>query len=38
MPTASVNGIDVYYERGGEGRPLLFLNGSGSTLADQRDR
>jgi len=33
MPTAAVNGIDVYYERGGEGRPLLFLNGSGSTLA-----
>jgi len=33
MPTASVNGIDLYYERGGEGRPLLFLNGSGSTLA-----
>ena len=33
MPTASVNGIDVYYERGGEGRPVLFLNGSGSTLA-----
>jgi len=33
MPTESVNGIDVYYERGGEGRPVLFLNGSGSTLA-----
>jgi pimeloyl-ACP methyl ester carboxylesterase len=33
MPTASVNGIDVYYERGGEGRPVLFLNGSGATLA-----
>jgi pimeloyl-ACP methyl ester carboxylesterase len=33
MPTASVNGIDVYYERSGEGPPLLFLNGSGATLA-----
>jgi pimeloyl-ACP methyl ester carboxylesterase len=32
MPTVSVNGIDVYYERSGQGRPLLFLNGSGSTL------
>ena len=33
MPTASVHGIDVYYERSGEGPPLLFLNGSGQTLA-----
>ena len=33
MPTAAVNGIDVHYERRGEGRPLLFLNGSGATLA-----
>ena len=33
MPTAAVNGIDVSYERRGEGRPLLFLNGSGATLA-----
>ena len=32
MPTAAVNGIDVYYERSGEGPPLLFLNGSGATL------
>src|SRR5262245_51649738 len=32
MPTAHVNGIDVYYERSGEGPPLLFLNGSGATL------
>jgi pimeloyl-ACP methyl ester carboxylesterase len=28
-----VNGIDVYYERAGAGPRLLFLNGSGSTLA-----
>jgi pimeloyl-ACP methyl ester carboxylesterase len=32
MPTASVNGIDVYFERAGEGQRLLFLNGSGATL------
>jgi pimeloyl-ACP methyl ester carboxylesterase len=33
MPTAHLNGIDVYFERNGSGRPLLFLNGSGATLA-----
>lgn len=33
MPTAAVNGIDLYYERAGEGLPLLLLNGSGATLA-----
>lgn len=32
MPTASVNGIDVHYERAGDGPPLLFCNGSGATL------
>ncbi len=32
MPTAHVNGIDVYYERSGQGRRLLFFNGSGATL------
>jgi 3-oxoadipate enol-lactonase len=32
VPTASINGIDVYYERGGSGPPLLFFNGSGATL------
>lgn len=32
MPTATVNGIDVYFERGGAGPPLLFCNGSGATL------
>jgi pimeloyl-ACP methyl ester carboxylesterase len=32
VPTAHVNGIDVYYERGGQGPPLLFFNGSGATL------
>jgi pimeloyl-ACP methyl ester carboxylesterase len=33
MPTATINGIEIYFERGGEGPPVLFLNGSGATLA-----
>jgi 3-oxoadipate enol-lactonase len=33
VPTATLNGIEVYYERRGSGPPLLFLNGSGATLA-----
>ena len=33
MPTFHANGIDIYFERSGNGRLLLFLNGSGSTLA-----
>ena len=33
MPTALLNGIDIYYERRGDGPPVLFLNGSGATLA-----
>jgi len=33
VPTAAVNGIDIYYERRGEGPRLLFLNGSGADLA-----
>jgi 3-oxoadipate enol-lactonase len=36
VPTAHVNGIDVYYERSGAGAPLLFLGGSGQTLATSR--
>ena len=32
MPTAHVNGIDLYYEHSGKGRRLLFFNGSGATL------
>ena len=34
MPTVRANGIDVHYERFGEGPPLLWCNGSGSTVAD----
>jgi pimeloyl-ACP methyl ester carboxylesterase len=30
---ARVRDLDLYYERRGEGRPVLFLNGSGATLA-----
>jgi pimeloyl-ACP methyl ester carboxylesterase len=33
VPTAAVNGIDVHFRRGGAGRRLLYLNGSGATLA-----
>ena len=33
MPSIVANGIELYYERRGEGPPVLFLNGSGSTLA-----
>ena len=32
MPTAHVNGIDIYYEHSGQGHRLLFFNGSGATL------
>ena len=32
MPTIHGNGIDIYYERRGEGPRLLFFNGSGATL------
>ena len=33
MPTIDLNGIDIYYERSGAGPRLLFLNGSGSSIA-----
>ena len=36
MPTIAVNGIDLYYERLGEGPPLLFCNGSGATIETSR--
>jgi len=36
MPTVRANGIDIYYERRGEGPTLLFVNGSGSTLETSR--
>ena len=33
VPSVSVNGIELYYERRGRGPRLLFFNGSGATLA-----
>ena len=33
MPAAVVNGIELYYEKWGAGPRLLFLNGSGSSIA-----
>jgi 3-oxoadipate enol-lactonase len=36
MARAFLNGIDVYYERLGHGPPLLFLNGSGTTIERSR--
>jgi 3-oxoadipate enol-lactonase len=36
VTTALINGLQVYYEVSGDGPPLLFLNGSGSTIAEVR--
>jgi 3-oxoadipate enol-lactonase len=33
---ARLNGIDLYFERSGSGPRLLFLNGSGSSLANSK--
>ncbi|MEO7428444.1 MAG: alpha/beta hydrolase, partial [Acidimicrobiales bacterium] len=33
MPTVRLNDMDVYFERSGDGPRLLYLNGSGTTLA-----
>src|SRR5579871_88878 len=32
MPIASLDGIDLYYEREGQGPPLLFISGTGGDL------
>jgi 3-oxoadipate enol-lactonase len=40
MPTANINGIDLFYERIGNGAPLLLIHGLGSSGDDwafQRD-
>jgi 3-oxoadipate enol-lactonase len=34
MPTVEIDGIDLHYEVAGTGPRLLFLNGSGGTLAE----
>jgi pimeloyl-ACP methyl ester carboxylesterase len=36
MPTAGVNGIELYYERTGEGPTVLLFNGTMSTLETAR--
>jgi len=36
VPLARVNGIDINFERAGSGPRLLFINGSGATLAQTR--
>jgi len=33
VPQIEAGGVSIYFERRGSGPPLLFLNGSGSTLA-----
>lgn len=33
MPDATINGIRIHYQRSGSGRRVLFLNGSGASLA-----
>lgn len=34
MPTASINDINLYYEVHGQGQPLLFIHGLGSSARD----
>ena len=33
MPLALVNGVDIAWERAGDGPPLIFLHGTGSSVA-----
>jgi 3-oxoadipate enol-lactonase len=35
MPTAHVRDLEVYYERAGDGPPLLFISGTGSDLRNK---
>jgi 3-oxoadipate enol-lactonase len=35
MPTARVGDIDIYWERAGEGAPLLFISGTGGDLRNK---
>jgi 3-oxoadipate enol-lactonase len=35
MPLASVNGLNLYYERAGSGPPLLFISGTGGDLRNK---
>ena len=35
MPTAAVRDIDIHYEMGGQGPPLLFISGTGGDLRNK---
>ncbi|MCR5880696.1 alpha/beta fold hydrolase [Phenylobacterium sp. J367] len=35
MPTARINGLNLYYERAGSGPPLLFISGTGADLRNK---
>jgi 3-oxoadipate enol-lactonase len=35
MPTAKVRDLEIYYERAGEGPPLLFISGTGGDLRNK---
>lgn len=35
MPTANLNGLNIYYERAGEGDRLLFISGTGGDLRNK---
>jgi 3-oxoadipate enol-lactonase len=35
MPHAPINGLDLYFERAGDGPPLLFISGTGGDLRAQ---
>jgi len=35
MPTAKANGLDFYFERAGDGAPLLFISGTGGDLRNK---
>ncbi|KAA0093654.1 alpha/beta fold hydrolase [Mycolicibacterium sp. P1-18] len=36
MPSTLIGDVEIYYELFGDGLPLVFLNGSGSTIAEVR--
>ncbi len=34
MPLADINSISIYFETAGEGNPVLFIHGLGSSTRD----
>ena len=38
MPKKEVNDINIYYEITGEGEPLLFIHGLGSSTRDWEEQ